>query len=266
MKSLYDTNLPDVQSSTDPRNIPIEYVGVRGVQLPVCVKSANGMQHSVATIGMYVTLPAQQKGTHMSRFLGLLQQHTEPLSAESLPALMQEMLKTLHAPAGRIDFEFPYFVLKTAPVSGLESLLNYQVRWTVEHKNDETTVIQSVVVPVTSLCPCSKEISRFGAHNQRSHITIAAKLNAALPIEKLIRYAEQSASCELWSTLKRVDEKYVTEYAYQNPKFVEDLIRDVAVALNADPNITAYRIQAENFESIHNHSAYAQISKGDISQ
>ncbi|HIU84975.1 MAG TPA: GTP cyclohydrolase I FolE2 [Candidatus Aphodousia gallistercoris] len=264
MKSLYDTNLPDVQSSLDPRNIPIEYVGIRGVQIPVTVQGQNGIQPTVATIDMYVALPAQQKGTHMSRFLGLLKQHQEPLCQQSLVTLMDDMLAALNAPAGRIDFDFPFFVLKAAPVSKLESLLNYRVQYRVEHKNGKTEVIQTVIVPVTSLCPCSKEISRFGAHNQRSHITISAKINGELSLEQQIRYAEQSASCELWSQLKRVDEKYVTETAYENPKFVEDLIRDVAVALNADANIVAYRVKAENFESIHNHSAYAQITKGDI--
>ena len=142
--------------------------------------------------------------------------------------------------------------------------MNYQVHLCVEHKNNETWVTQTVTVPVTSLCPCSKEISAYGAHNQRSHVTIAAKLKGELSLEKQIRYAEESASCELWSRLKRVDEKFVTESAYENPKFVEDLVRDVAVALNQDTNVQAYRVQAENFESIHNHSAYAQITRGDL--
>lgn len=264
MKTSITHQLPDIQSSADPRNIPIEYVGVRGVTVPVSVRACDGVQNSVATVGLYVALPAQQKGTHMSRFLGLLEQHNQPLCFESLKVLMASMLKALEATEGRIDFEFPFFVKKNAPVSGLPSLMNYLVHMRVEHKHGETWVEQTVTVPVTSLCPCSKEISNYGAHNQRSHITIKAKVVEELPIEDEIAYAEKSASCELWSGLKRVDEKFVTEHAYDNPKFVEDLIRDVAVAVNADQRILAYRIEAENFESIHNHSAFAQISRGEI--
>ena len=173
-------------------------------------------------------------------------------------------LSALEAESGRIDFEFPFFVQKRAPISELESLMNYRVKLSVERKAGRTLVTQTVTVPVTSLCPCSKEISRYGAHNQRSHITIAARLCGDLSLEEQIRFAEESASCELWSRLKRVDEKYVTESAYENPKFVEDLVRDVAGRVNADPRIEAYRVEAENFESIHNHSAYAQIFKGDL--
>ena len=238
-RTLINNNLPDVQSSADPRNIDIEYVGVKGIELPVTVESADGVQHTIAQIGMFVALPAEHKGTHMSRFLGLLKEHDRPLNKSNLISLMHDMLVSLESSAGRIDFTFPFFVKKQAPVSKLESLMNYQVHLCVEHKNTETWVTQTVTVPVTSLCPCSKEISAYGAHNQRSHVTIAANL-------------------------KRVDEKFVTESAYENPKFVEDLVRDVAVALNQDNNVQAYCVQAENFESIHNHSAYAQITRGDL--
>lgn len=264
MQTLPNTNLPDVQSSADPRNIAIDFVGVRGLELPVTVESANGVQPTVAEIGMFVSLPAHQKGTHMSRFLGLLKEHATPLNRQTLTELMQSMLSALEAESGRIDFEFPFFVQKHAPISELESLMNYRVKLSVEHKAGRTLVTQTVTAPVTSLCPCSKEISRYGAHNQRSHITIAARLCGDLSLEEQIRFAEESASCELWSRLKRVDEKYVTESAYENPKFVEDLVRDVAGRVNADPRIEAYRVEAENFESIHNHSAYAQIFKGDL--
>lgn len=263
-KNLSNNNLPDVQSSVDPRNIAIEYVGVRGIELPITVSSANGVQPTVAQIGMYVALPAEHKGTHMSRFLGLLESHAKPLCRDTLVELIEDMLKTLESDAGRIDFEFPFFVKKSAPVSHLESLMNYRVHYKVESKGGVHWVTQTVTVPVTSLCPCSKEISAYGAHNQRSHVTISARLKANLSLEQQIRYAEESASCELWSRLKRVDEKYVTESAYENPKFVEDLVRDVAVALNKDSNVEAYCVQAENFESIHNHSAYAQITKGSM--
>lgn len=263
MKTLSENNLPDVQSSVDPRNIDIEYVGVRGMELPVSVQSSTGLQHTVAKVGMYVGLDASKKGTHMSRFLGLLSNHQAPISHQSLVDLMQQMLQNLDASEGKIELEFPFFVKKAAPVSKLESLMNYQVRYEVIQRNGQLHVLQTTVVPVTSLCPCSKEISRYGAHNQRSHITITIRCDdGRVSLEDQIRYAEESASCALWSQLKRVDEKFVTERAYENPKFVEDLIRDVAVALNANPHILAYQIQAENFESIHNHSAYAQISKG----
>lgn len=264
MKTSIENNLPDVQSSVDPRNIDIEYVGVRGMEFPVSVQSANGVQNTVARVGMFVGLAAEKKGTHMSRFLGLLSNHNAPISHQSLIDLMQRMLSDLDATEGKIEFEFPFFVKKTAPVSKLESLMNYQVCYEVRHDNGQTRVLQTTIAPVTSLCPCSKEISKYGAHNQRSHITITTRSDGQVSLEQQIRYAEESASCELWSQLKRVDEKFVTERAYENPKFVEDLIRDVAVALNANEHIQAYHIEAENFESIHNHSAYAQIRKGTL--
>ena len=264
MKTLTTTSLPDIQSSLDPRNVPIEYVGVRGVTVPIQVQAQSSVQHTVATVGMYVALPADHKGTHMSRFLALLQAHNEPLSADTLKILMSEMLELLEAKEGRIDFEFPFFVNKLAPVSGLASLMNYQVQLSVETKGETTWVEQRITAPVTSLCPCSKHISKYGAHNQRSHIAITIRANQSVSLEEQLRFAEDSASCELWSRLKRVDEKYVTEHAYENPKFVEDLIRDVAMLLNKDSRIAAFRIEAENFESIHNHSAFAQISRGQL--
>jgi GTP cyclohydrolase I len=208
---------------------------------------------------MYVALPADKKGTHMSRFIEVLQRHHAPLGVTSLQALMREMLVRLEAAEGHIELRFPYFVKKAAPVSGVESLMDYQVTLSVEQKAGVTKVMQQVAVPVTSLCPCSKKISDYGAHNQRSQVTIAAELRADMPLDELIRYAEQSASCEVWALLKRPDEKYVTERAYDNPKFVEDLVRDVALLLNRDARVLSYRIEAENFESIHNHSAYARI-------
>lgn len=264
MKTLTTTTLPDIQSSVDPRNVPIEYVGVRGVTAPIQVQAQNGVQNTVATIGMYVALPADHKGTHMSRFLALLQTYNKPLSADTLKELMPQMLELLEAKEGRIDFEFPFFVNKLAPVSGLSSLMNYQVCLRVETKNGVTWVEQQITAPVTSLCPCSKHISKYGAHNQRSHITIVIRADEPVSLEEQLRFAEDSASCELWSRLKRVDEKFVTEHAYENPKFVEDLIRDVAILLNNDSRILAYRIEAENFESIHNHSAFAQVARGQL--
>lgn len=251
--------LPDVQSSADRRNIAIQRVGVKSITHPVMVASPRGPQPSVASITMTVALPADQKGTHMSRFLALLGETSEPLSAHSLRDLMSRMLVRLEAIEGTIELRFPYFVRKTAPVSGVESLMDYQVRFVADARDGVITVTQEVVVPVMSLCPCSKKIADYGAHNQRSHVTIAAQLGADMSLDEQIRIAERSASCELWGLLKRADEKYVTERSYDNPKFVEDLVRDVAVALNEEPRVLAYRVEAENFESIHNHSAYALI-------
>lgn len=253
--------LPDIQASPDVRNIPIQRVGVKSIARPIRVLTSNGPQSTIAQIDMYVALPADQKGTHMSRFLEVMQQHNEPLSIASLGRLMRAMLERLEADDGTIDIRFPYFVMKTAPVSGVESLMDYQLRLHAEHRQGRTRFTQEVGVPVTSLCPCSKQISDYGAHNQRSQVTIAAELDGDMSVEELIRIAEQAASCELWGLLKRPDEKYVTERAYDNPKFVEDLVRDIAVQLDRDTRVTAYRIASENFESIHNHSAYAEIEK-----
>ena len=253
--------LPDIQASPDVRNIPIQRVGVKSIARPIRVLTSNGPQSTIAQIDMYVALPADQKGTHMSRFLEVMQQHNEPLSIASLGRLMRAMLERLEADDGTIDIRFPYFVMKTAPVSGVESLMDYQLRLHAEHRQGRTRFTQEVGVPVTSLCPCSKQISDYGAHNQRSQVTIAAELDGDMSVEELIRIAEQAASCELWGLLKRPDEKYVTERAYDNPKFVEDLVRDIAVQLDRDTRVTAYRIASENFESIYNHSAYAEIEK-----
>lgn len=252
--------LPDVQSTHDLRNIAIDRVGVRGIKLPIAVQGRDGIQHTVADFCMTVALPAEQKGTHMSRFVALLQDHQEPLNVDGVRAIMTDMLNRLEATDGTIEIRFPYFVKKNAPVSHLESVMNYQAAWIGKTENGTVTVRQETVTPVTSLCPCSKEISRYGAHNQRSHLTSSVLLNDAMSLEEQIAVSETAASCQLWSRLKRADEKFVTEYAYDNPKFVEDLIRDMAAALNADNRVDAYHIEAENFESIHNHSAYAYIS------
>lgn len=255
------TCLPDVQNLTDGRNIPIDRVGVRGLTVPMTVASANGPQPTVAEVCMCVGLPAQKKGTHMSRFISLLADNREPLSSGMMKTLLEKMLGLLEAHAGYIEIRCPFFVTKASPVSKLKSLMNYKVRYIAEKKADEMRVVQEITAPVTSLCPCSREISDYGAHNQRSAITIAAELGGDMSLEEQIRIAETSASCELWSRLKRNDEKYVTEYAYDHPKFVEDIVRDTAKQLNAEPRVLAYRVQAENFESIHNHSAYALIER-----
>ncbi len=254
--------MPDVQSSADTRQIPIQRVGVRGVRHPLTVRTENGTaQATVGTWNLDVYLPPDQKGTHMSRFVALLEAREAPLSPAEMRALLAAMLDKLDTRSGRIEVTFPYFVEKTAPVSGVRSLLDYEVSLTGETRDGTTRVFLKVLVPVTSLCPCSKQISRYGAHNQRSHVTIDAELNAEVAVEELIRIAEEEASCELWGLLKRPDEKFVTERAYENPKFVEDLVRDVAQRLDRDERIGAYVLEAENFESIHNHSAYALIER-----
>ena len=255
------TCLPDVQNLADGRNIAIDRVGVRGLTVPMSVASVDGPQPTVAEVCMYVSLPADKKGTHMSRFVSLLADNREALSAGMMKDLLEKMLVLLEAHDGYIEVRCPFFVTKASPVSKLKSLMNYKIRYTAEKKNGVTRVIQETVAPVTSLCPCSKEISDYGAHNQRSAITIAAEIDGDLSLEEQIRIAETSASCELWSRLKRNDEKYVTEYAYDHPKFVEDIVRDTAKQLNDEPRVVAYRVEAENFESIHNHSAYAQIER-----
>jgi GTP cyclohydrolase I len=253
--------LPDVQGSADRRNLAIQHVGVKSLRHPVTVASPRGPQPSVAEVDMTVGLPAEQKGTHMSRFLEALQNQREPLSMTSLTALIGRMLQRLDATSGCIELRLPYFVLKAAPVSGVESLMDYAVAFTIEREGGETRYTQKVAVPVTSLCPCSKKVADYGAHNQRSLVSITAELRAEMALEEQIRIAEDAASCEVWALLKRTDEKFVTERAYDNPKFVEDVVRDIALVLNADARIVAYRIEAENFESIHNHSAYALIER-----
>jgi len=251
--------LPDVQSHADTRQLYIQRVGVKSLVHPVMVQTAKGVSPSVATVDMTVGLPPEVKGTHMSRFLEVFQANEEPLSFHAMQGLMQKMLVRLEADRGYIKAALPYFVNKTAPVSGVESLMDYQVTWECEVLGDLNTTTLTVVVPVTSLCPCSKKISEYGAHNQRSHVTITAQLKGPVEVEELISIAEQAASCELWGLLKRPDEKYVTERAYDNPKFVEDLVRDIAIALAKHSQIKGYSVESENFESIHNHSAYAKI-------
>src|SRR6202048_209379 len=249
----------DVQGRADTRRLPINRVGIKDISHPVRVRDRSaGEQHTIATFNMYVSLPHNFKGTHMSRFVEIL--HTErEISVESFRTMLGTMTERLEADVGHVELSFPFFVMKKAPVSGVESLMNYQASLIGERRDGRTEMWVRVIVPVTSLCPCSKKISEYGAHNQRSHVTIKAKLRTHMWIEELIEVAESEASSELYGILKRPDEKYVTERAYDNPKFVEDTVRDVAVALNKDKRIRAYVVESENFESIHNHSAYAMI-------
>jgi len=260
MNAHVNKPIADVQSSADTRHLAINRVGIKGIRHPVKVKDKSiGVQHTIATFNMYVHLPHNFKGTHMSRFVEILNEHEREISVESFESILREMVVRLEAQSGYIEMNFPYFVNKTAPISGVQSMLDYDVTLIGETIDGKSRVTMKVVVPVTSLCPCSKKISERGAHNQRSHVTLTLRTNSFVWIEEVVRIAEEQASCELFGLLKRPDEKFVTERAYDNPKFVEDMVRDVAAVLNADDRIDAYMVESENFESIHNHSAYALI-------
>ncbi len=261
--------MPDVQSSTDMRRVAIQRVGVRDVRHPMLVADGQGQPTpTVADWELTVALPAEDKGTHMSRFFSLLDDYsTRTMTPMLFCDMLRDMLPLLNAQRGDITARFPYFIRKTAPVSGVQSLMDYELTWAVRSTSDaeqDNTPLEfelTVLVPVTSLCPCSKAISDYGAHNQRSHIIVSTVYDnpALVNINSLIARIEQQASSELWGLLKRTDEKYVTEHAYENPKFVEDLVRDVAVQVREVEGVLRYRVTAENFESIHNHSAYAVV-------
>ncbi len=252
--------IPDVQNSADTRRLAINKVGIKEIRHPVRVRDrSGGEQHTIATFNMYVNLPHNFKGTHMSRFVEILNVPGREISVDSFKDILTEMTDRLEAEAGHIEMTFTYFVDKTAPVSGVRSLMDYEVTFVGEIRAGQPAMNIKVVVPVTSLCPCSKKISKYGAHNQRSHVTVNVRTRGFIWIEDLIDLVEKEASCELYGLLKRPDEKYVTERAYENPKFVEDMVRDIAVKLNRDERVAAYSVESENFESIHNHSAYAMI-------
>ena len=254
--------MEDVQSSQDTRQIPINKVGIKDIRHPVRVSDrTGGEQHTIANFNMYVNLPHNFKGTHMSRFVEILNNHEREISVKSFKEMMVEMTERLEADSGHIEMNFPYFVNKTAPESKVQSLMDYDVTFIGDFINGDNQFTLKVLVPVTSLCPCSKKISDYGAHNQRSHVTVTAKLKDFMWIEEIIDLVEQEASCELYGLLKRPDEKAITERAYDNPKFVEDMVRDVAARLNEDDRISSYIAESENFESIHNHSAYALIER-----
>ncbi len=263
MTNLVDVlHIPDTQGGRDDRRLVIQRVGVRRVRYPLQLRIEDAVVPTVADWAIDVALPAEQKGTHMSRFIAWLDAIDVPLDVQTLRGEAARMLALLAADTGRIEASFPFFLRKRAPVSGVESLLEYQGRFIVEASGaSEATVWLEVVVPVKSLCPCSKEISDYGAHNQRSHVTIRVEALAELAWRELVRFAEDEASAEIWSSLKRADEKWITERAYENPKFVEDMVRDVALRLNADPRIGRYTVDVENFESIHAHSAVARIER-----
>jgi GTP cyclohydrolase I len=253
-------HIPDVQNSVDTRRLAINKVGIKDIRHPVRVRDrSGGEQHTIATFNMYVNLPHNFKGTHMSRFVEILNVPGREISVDSFKDMLAEMTDRLEAEAGHIEMTFTYFVNKAAPVSGVQSLMDYEVTFAGEIRDGRPAMNLKVVVPVTSLCPCSKRISKYGAHNQRSHVTVNVRVQGFVWIEDLIDLVEKEASCELYGLLKRPDEKYVTERAYENPKFVEDMVRDIAARLNQDERVVAYAVESENFESIHNHSAYAMI-------
>ncbi|MBI5523718.1 MAG: GTP cyclohydrolase I FolE2 [Desulfarculus sp.] len=252
----------DVQSQPDDRNIAIDKVGVKNIRYPITVLDrANGTQQTVASINMYVNLPHQYKGTHMSRFIELLSEYSNNINIRNLSDILEEMKRRLAAESAHIEVEFPYFINKSAPVSGAQGLMEYGVAFRGSLNGFGYDLVVEVTAPVTTLCPCSKEISQGGAHNQRGLVRLAVRFKRFIWIEDLIRLVEQSASSEVFSVLKRDDEKFVTERAYETPRFVEDVVREVASRLGEDPNIVWFAVDSENFESIHNHSAYAYIEQ-----
>src|SRR5271154_3365727 len=252
----------DKQSEPDHRHLRIDKVGVRGLRFPIQVlDKERTSQNTVATIGLFVDLPQEFKGTHMSRFIEVLNSHGPVVHVENITDILYAMQAKLKSAVAHLEMEFPFFLVKKAPVSGLESVMDYTARFDATANGAEIDFVLTVKAGVTTLCPCSKAISRRGAHNQRGLVTVQVRSGKAIWIEDLIALVESSASSELYSLLKRQDEKAVTERAYDNPVFVEDLVRNVAQRCNRHPDITWYKVEAENMESIHNHSAYACIEK-----
>ncbi len=255
--------IPDVQSLPDTRNLSIDRVGIRDIRQPVRITDRSGdEQATIANFGMFVQLAPEVKGTHMSRFVEILEEHPGVYSLATFPELVREVASRLGSDRCEVEMHFPHFMRKAAPVSGVTSTLDFEVMLAAVLDGDEITEQLRVQVPVTSLCPCSKTISEYGAHNQRSHVIATVELHDPLWIEDLIELLEDKGSCQLYPVLKRQDEKHVTEEAYENPKFVEDIARDVALAFNEDERIGRFHVTVENFESIHNHSAFAEITGG----
>ena len=251
--------MPDMQKRPDSRRIPIAKVGVKDITYPIVVMDKNRtLQHTVAKINMYVDLPHQFKGTHMSRFVEILNKYREQIALDKLETILEEMKSKLGSESAHLEIQFPYFIDKAAPVSGAKSLMEYTCEFSASMTNDLDFVL-GIKVPLTSLCPCSRELSRFGAHNQRSIMTVRVRYRDFIWIEDLVELIEQCGSSPLYSLLKRADEKFVTEQAYENPRFVEDMVREAHSRLAALDNITWFSVEAENFESIHNHSAYAAV-------
>ena len=268
MMTAYPTNImKDVQNQTDHRNIPIDKVGIRNLKYPITVLDRqNGYQHTVASINMYVDLPHRNKGTHMSRFVEILHLFRPDISLERIAEVLQQMKEHLNAASSHLEVTFPYFIEKKAPVTQSPGLMDYACSFKgSSDPSGKIDLVVEVAVPISSVCPCSKEISEFGAHNQRGEVRVRTRFNKFIWIEDVIELVEEAASCDVYSVLKRLDEKCVTERSFANPKFVEDIVRDVALRLKSDDNITWFSVSAENFESIHNHSAYAHITGGNRS-
>ena len=260
INELNKSSLPDTQGLEDTRNLPINKVGIKDILHPMVIKQRSGKeQTTVANFNMYVNLPHNLKGTHMSRFVHILNNHEDHITVDTFKTMITEMLVLLEAESGHVEMQFPYFINKTAPASKVKSLLDYTVTFIGEIEKGVSNLKVKVLVPVTSLCPCSKKISAYGAHNQRSHVTVTVSIKDFIWIEEIIDIVEKEASSELYALLKRPDEKHVTELAYDNPKFVEDMVRDIAGHFTNDDRVSEYTVESENFESIHNHSAYAQI-------
>jgi GTP cyclohydrolase IB len=261
-KPVVSVKLDDKQSERDTRELRIDKVGVRGLRFPIQVRDrTRKVQNTVATLGMFVDLPKEFKGTHMSRFVEVLNAHGNVIHVENITDILHELQAKLHSATSHLEIEFPYFMSKKSPVSHRESLMDYVARFDAAACGMETDFVLTVKVNVTTLCPCSKAISKHGAHNQRGEVTVALRSKKIVWIEEVIEMIEASASSELYALLKRQDEKAVTERAYENPVFVEDLVRNVALRLNAHPQVTWYKVEAENYESIHNHNAYACIER-----
>ena len=256
--------MKDIQNQRDHRNIPIDRVGIKNLRYPITVRDRrDGYQHTVASINMYVALPHKYKGTHMSRFVEMLHLIQPEVSLEKFSAILDQMKMHLNAPSAHIEMTFPYFIEKKAPISSSAGLMDYTCKIDGTcHADGKVDLISEVIVPISSVCPCSKEISEFGAHNQRGEVRLSTRFKKFIWMEDMIELVEKSASCDVYSVLKRVDEKCVTEKGFKNPKFVEDIVRDIAEKLNKDENITWFSVSAENFESIHNHSAFAHITSG----
>jgi GTP cyclohydrolase IB len=255
-------HLHDTQSQRDRRGIAIDRVGVRALRFPLRVRDkARSVQHTVATCALTVDLPHQFKGTHMSRFVEVLNESGPELLVEKVPLLLRELARRLDSKKAHVTFEFPFFLEKKAPVTRAAGLMDYNVRFDAELARGRVDFVVTIIVPVTTLCPCSKAIAERGAHNQRGAVTLAVRFKKPLWVEDLIALVEASASCELYSLLKRPDEKAVTERAYDNPVFVEDLVRNVAARAAREPQIAWFCVEAENFESIHNHNAYARVER-----
>lgn len=256
--------MKDIQNQIDHRNIPIDKVGIKDLQYPITVLDRrNNIQHTIASINMYVDLPHNYKGTHMSRFVEMLHLFRPEVSLKKISEILEEMKTYLNAASANIEVTFPYFIEKKSPISESPGLMDYICRFLGSSDSDgKTDLVSVVIVPISSVCPCSKEISEAGAHNQRGQVRLSTRFKKFIWIEDMIELVEATASCEVYSVLKRVDEKYVTEKAFGNPKFVEDIVRDIAEKLKEDNNITWFSVSAENFESIHNHSAYASITSG----